>query len=258
MEEIDENQSVPTNESTNMLEPDQWDAVLSRITGTIYRGTERISSNTLLNLLEVGPDPVLRQRVAKRTDCTIRRCDMPTRELVKLHDAAGRLAVEWSIPPEDAMQIIRGILQGGECFVRGRRPGEMGLRDISREISREFGSTFPPAFLFSREFIDVEIDWNDLLKLGRDLVPPWLEYLVEAAEARAADDETKAINRLAEKLATDPNMKFDDAWKACKKAFPALSTRGVRSHVWPQARTAAGLERRAPPGRKSKTKIQHA
>jgi hypothetical protein len=49
-----------------MLEPDQWDAALSRITGTVYRGTERISSNALLNLLEVGPDPVTRQKVAKR------------------------------------------------------------------------------------------------------------------------------------------------------------------------------------------------
>jgi hypothetical protein len=66
VEKIDENQSVPTNESTNMLEPDQWDAVLSRVSSTIYRGTERISSNRLLDLLEVGPDPVTRQRVAKR------------------------------------------------------------------------------------------------------------------------------------------------------------------------------------------------
>jgi hypothetical protein len=49
-----------------VLEPDQWDGVLSRITGTIYRSTERISSNALLNLLEVGPDPVIRQKVAKR------------------------------------------------------------------------------------------------------------------------------------------------------------------------------------------------
>jgi hypothetical protein len=37
-----------------MLEADQWDAVLSRITGPVYRGTERVSSNALLNLLEVG------------------------------------------------------------------------------------------------------------------------------------------------------------------------------------------------------------
>jgi len=53
-----------------MLEPDQWDAVLGRITGTVYRGTERISSNALLNLLEVGPDPVIRQKVGKRVKCT--------------------------------------------------------------------------------------------------------------------------------------------------------------------------------------------
>ena len=49
-----------------MLEPDQWESVLSRARGTIYRGTERISSNAVLNLLEVGPDAVIRQKVAKR------------------------------------------------------------------------------------------------------------------------------------------------------------------------------------------------
>ena len=49
-----------------MLEPDQWDAVLSRITGAIYRATERISSNRLLDLLGVDADPVTRQKVAKR------------------------------------------------------------------------------------------------------------------------------------------------------------------------------------------------
>jgi hypothetical protein len=49
-----------------MLEPDQWDAVLSRIAGTVYRGTERISSNALLNALQVGADPIVRQKVGKR------------------------------------------------------------------------------------------------------------------------------------------------------------------------------------------------
>jgi hypothetical protein len=58
VEQINENQSVPTNESTNMLEPDRWDAVLSRITAAIYRGIERISSNRLLDLLGVDADPV--------------------------------------------------------------------------------------------------------------------------------------------------------------------------------------------------------
>jgi hypothetical protein len=32
----------------------------------VYRGTERISSNVLLNALEVGGDPIVRQKVAKR------------------------------------------------------------------------------------------------------------------------------------------------------------------------------------------------
>jgi hypothetical protein len=50
-----------------MLEPDQWDSVLSRARGTIYRGTECISSNALLSLLEVGPDPVTRRRNCFRT-----------------------------------------------------------------------------------------------------------------------------------------------------------------------------------------------
>ena len=45
---------------------DQWESVLGIVTGTVYRGTERISSNALLNLLEVGHDPVIRQKVAKR------------------------------------------------------------------------------------------------------------------------------------------------------------------------------------------------
>ena len=49
-----------------MLEPDQWNSALNSITGTLIRGTERVSTAHCLDLLEVGPDPVLRQRVAKR------------------------------------------------------------------------------------------------------------------------------------------------------------------------------------------------
>jgi hypothetical protein len=56
-----------------MLEADEWNAVLSRITGTIYRNTERISSNALLNLLEVGADPVIRQKMGKRLVSRMRR-----------------------------------------------------------------------------------------------------------------------------------------------------------------------------------------
>jgi hypothetical protein len=42
------------------------DQVLSRITGTIIRGVERVATAQCLDLLGVGPDPVTRQKVAKR------------------------------------------------------------------------------------------------------------------------------------------------------------------------------------------------
>jgi hypothetical protein len=50
----------------NMIEPEQWNSALSSITGTLVRGTERVSTAHCLDLLEVGPDPSTRQKVGKR------------------------------------------------------------------------------------------------------------------------------------------------------------------------------------------------
>jgi hypothetical protein len=50
-----------------MLEPDEWNAVLGSITGTVCRGgIERVSTAHCLDLLGVEADPVTRQKVAKR------------------------------------------------------------------------------------------------------------------------------------------------------------------------------------------------
>jgi len=70
-----------------MLEPDQWDAVLSRVSGTIYRSTERVSTAHCLDLLEVGPDPVLRTRVVKHhgaPDSTPHRSSFPAAGTIRL------------------------------------------------------------------------------------------------------------------------------------------------------------------------------
>ena len=56
-----------------MLEPDQWDSVLGSVTGTIVRGTERVSATRLLALLDVGSDPAVRQKVGKRLVGAMRR-----------------------------------------------------------------------------------------------------------------------------------------------------------------------------------------
>jgi hypothetical protein len=61
------------NRTRNMLQPEHWNSALSSITGTLVRGTERVSTAHCLDLLDVGPDPVLRQRVGKRLVSHMRR-----------------------------------------------------------------------------------------------------------------------------------------------------------------------------------------
>jgi hypothetical protein len=56
-----------------MLDADQWPRVLASVTGRIVRGTERISATRLLDALDVGPDPALRQKVGKRLVGAMRR-----------------------------------------------------------------------------------------------------------------------------------------------------------------------------------------
>jgi hypothetical protein len=106
---------------------------------------------------------------------------MPLQELVTLHAAAPRLASKWDIPSSVTEEIVKAVLQGGKCFVRGRRLGDMGLRDISKEIGT---SPFPHL-----DFVDVEMDWKGLLEHGRKLVPSWCEHLVSAAEGEDAEAE---------------------------------------------------------------------
>jgi hypothetical protein len=93
----------------------------------------------------------------------------------------------------------------------------------------------------SMTFSNVEIEWNDLLKHGRTLVPPEIEYLVSAAEVEDAEplrsnDEIKACNYLKLRLEDDPNMKRDAAWTSFGARFPTLTKHAFRTRVWPHAR----------------------
>jgi hypothetical protein len=106
-------------------------------------------------------------------------------EWVEPHLAAHWLAHHWDIPLQTAEQIVRGVLRSNEAAVRGRGRGlakGIGFGDTGlRLIGREIGATLNPGSLISWEFSDVEIDWNCLLKHGRNLVPPEHEYWVSAA-----------------------------------------------------------------------------
>jgi hypothetical protein len=97
-----------------MLEPEQWDSALSNIAGALVRGTERISSNAVLNLLDVGPDPVLRQRMAKRVVSHMRR-------------------LQWSGPRGMRIPGTRGTVQG---YLR--RPGQLTRPPAGMTVAGEF------------------------------------------------------------------------------------------------------------------------
>src|SRR5262249_26912197 len=60
--------SCPRQGDPQMLPADQWPHVLANVRGVIVHGTERVSSNRLMNLLSVENDPTCRREVGKRTE----------------------------------------------------------------------------------------------------------------------------------------------------------------------------------------------
>ena len=97
-----------------MLEPDHWDAVLSIVTGTVYRGIERISSNALLNLLEVGPDPVTRQKVGKRLVSHMRRLGWTGPRAMRIPGTTGTVQGYWRHPGQLPRPHTAGMPVAGE------------------------------------------------------------------------------------------------------------------------------------------------
>jgi len=63
-------------------------------------------------------------------------------------------------------------------------------------------------------------------------------------------DAKRAIALLEPSLRANNHLKRQDALEICRKKVPNLSERLFDSHVWRQARQAAGLKPVAPPGRK--------
>jgi hypothetical protein len=112
---------------------------------------------------------------------------------------------------------------------------------------------------FSRPASLIELHTADVLSWMYDTysAPAVANGRAEQTPATAGQ-ETKAINALTEYLKSVPkeartHVTRDKAWAWCREQRFSISWRGFQSHVWPEARQGAGLQRHAPPGRKPKS-----
>ena len=97
-----------------MLQPEHWNSALSSITGTLVRGTERVSTAHCLDLLEVGPDPSTRQKVGKRLVSHMRRLGWTGPRAMRIPGTTGAVQGYWRRPGQLPRSHTAGMPVAGE------------------------------------------------------------------------------------------------------------------------------------------------
>jgi hypothetical protein len=137
------------------------------------------------------------------------------------------------------------------------------------------GITINPNFYASRELCPDDLDWEHSRVLNRSssvhqyplMIELWVSDVVEvlcagvdknsrekeAQTSTTTTTEGEAAQALAEILREKPNIKREDAMSLCRNQGYRLTARSFQMIVWPRAREAAGLDPKAPAGRKPKS-----
>jgi hypothetical protein len=121
------------------------DQVLSRITGTIIRGIERVATAQCLDLLGVGPDPVTRQKVAKRLASRMRALGWHGPHALRISGPSpvqDYSRVPYALPASGAAptDVVGGPVEvlSGELPAELERVTRLGLGTIAKVLTAPF------------------------------------------------------------------------------------------------------------------------
>ncbi len=97
------------------------------------------------------------------------------------------------------------------------------------------------------------VDWVNGVAIGpNDAVYYSLHGSRASTVVAIARNEKMAVEALAKKLRSEPDLRRADAVAFCQSVAP-VTPRGFQDRIWPQARERAGLSARANSGRKRKS-----
>ena len=163
-------------------------------------------------------------------------------------------------------QIVKDAHQLGDLDLRLRRPDGSTDTQLDRNIWNDPLNN--QDLLFENGLIDAPArPRRGSIRRSMRRVPPMercrivvpresLDQLKKALGPKAtAGAEQRAITHLKPMLEQRGDaMSKGEAWKECKQFN--ISYAGFENHVWPKARELAGLERKAPPGKKKRQPVE--
>jgi hypothetical protein len=147
-------------------------------------------------------------------------------------------------------------LCGTHCSDRKSGPIEPHEFDVELQLDSDDNAICPNLAAGTiRDFVDlrekhsVAHSWRNVT-VERTSLLRWITGVTRRTQT--AGTVSKSVRFMAAELQANNNLTREEALQKCRKKYPELSARSFQSTVWPEARDAAGLSRKAPAGRKPK------